>query len=137
MFPCIFWERLSFIFCPMKNNHVFGKKIPTFQIMQERSSASRALFGKTIFSEGLKKIYFHVFFKKDHLSFFVQGVRSYFRKKKISSFPIIQATSCSSAIMFGKTIFSGRPEKEILVFCAVWLLFKLKKKKKSLLCTRK
>ena len=47
-----------------------GKKIPSFQIIQERSCAGAALFGKTIFSESLKKIsYFRVFFKKDHLSF--------------------------------------------------------------------
>ena len=40
------------------------------------------LFEKTIFSEHLKKIlYFHVFFEKDHLSFSVQRVRSYFREK--------------------------------------------------------
>ena len=50
----------------------FRKKIPSFQIMQERSCAGAAPFGKTIFSEGLKKIsYFRVFFKKDHLSFSV------------------------------------------------------------------
>ena len=120
MFPCISWERPSFTFCPMKKDHVFGKKNPSFQIIQERSCAGTALFGKTIFSEGLKKIsYFHVFFKKDHLSFSVQGVRSYFREKEMSSFPIIQERSCS-AQFFGKTIFSGRPEKENLVFRAVY-----------------
>ena len=47
-----------------------GKKIPFFQIIQKRSCAGPALFGNTIFPEGLKKIsYFRVFFKKDHLSF--------------------------------------------------------------------
>ena len=67
----------------------------------------------TIFS------YFHVLFKKYHRSFSVQGVRSYFWENEISSFPIIQERSCSSAIFFGKTIFSGRPEKENMVFRAV------------------
>ena len=72
MFPCISWERRSFTFCPVKKDHVFRKKIPSFQIIQERSCAGAAPFGKTIFSEGLKKIsYFRVFFKKDHLSFSV------------------------------------------------------------------
>ena len=72
MFPCnSCWERPSFAFCPWQKDHVFGKKIPSFQIMQERC-AGAAPFGKTIFSEGLKKIsYFRVFFKKDHLSFSV------------------------------------------------------------------
>ena len=71
MFPCISWERPSFALCPGKKDHAFGKKIPSFQIIQERSCAGAAPFGKTIFSEGLKKIYFRVFFKKDHLSFSV------------------------------------------------------------------
>ena len=72
MFPCISWEGPSFIFCPGKKDHVFWKKIPSFQMIQKRSCAGAALSGKTIFSEGLKKIsYFRVFFKKDHLSFSV------------------------------------------------------------------
>ena len=98
MFPCISWERPWFTFCPRKKYHVFGEKIPSLQIIQERSCAGTALFGKTIFSESLKKIsYFRVFFQKDHLSFSVQRVRSYFREKEISSFPIIQERSYSSA----------------------------------------
>ena len=49
-----------------------GKKIPSFQIIQERSFAGAALFGKTIVSDGWKEMsYFLVFFKKDHLSFSV------------------------------------------------------------------
>ena len=56
-------------FRPGKKDHVFGKKIPSFQIVQERSCVCAAPFEKTIFSEDLKKIsYFRVFFKKDHLS---------------------------------------------------------------------
>ena len=40
-----------------------GKKIPSFQIIRQRSCAGATSFGKTIFSEGLKKIlYFRVFF---------------------------------------------------------------------------
>ena len=115
MLLCISWERPSFSFCPGLKDHVFGKKIPSFQWIQERSCAGVAPFGKHIFSEGLKKIsYFRVFFKKDHLSFSVQRVRSYFREKEISSFPIIQERSYSTAIFF-----SGRPEKENMVFRAV------------------
>ena len=70
MFPCNSWEEPSFTFCVGKRDHAFGKKIPSFQIIQERSCAGAALFGKNIFLESLKKIsYFRVFFKKDHLSF--------------------------------------------------------------------
>ena len=113
MFPCISWEGPSFTFCPMKKDHVFGKKIPSFQIVQERSCAGTALFGKTIFSGGLKKIsYFHVFFKKVRPSFSAQGVRSYFREKEISSFSIIQERSCSSAIFLERPSFQGVRKKK-------------------------
>ena len=72
MFPCISRERPSFTFCPGKKDHVFGKNISSFQIIQERSCAGATLFEKTIFSESLKKIsYFRVFLKKDRLSFSV------------------------------------------------------------------
>ena len=114
MFPCISWERPFFTFCPGKKYHVFGKKIPAFQIIQEISCAGTALFGKTIFSESLKKIsYFRVFFQKDHLSFSVQRVRSYFREKEISSFPIIQERSYSSASFLERLSFQGVWKKKI------------------------
>ena len=104
----------SFAFCPGKKDHVFEKKIPSFQIVQERSCAGAAPFGKTIFSEGLKKIsYFRVFFKKDHLSFSVQRVRSYFREKEISSFLIIQERSYSSAIFLERPSFQDVRKKNI------------------------
>ena len=109
-----------------------GKKIPSFQIIQERSCAGAAPFGKTIFSEGLKKIsYFRVFFKKDHLSFSVQRVRSYFREKEISSFPIIQERSYSTAIFLERPSFQDVRKKKIWFFlpCFItlfrfWLLSK-------------
>ena len=63
IFPCISWKRSSLSFCPRKKYYIFGEKIPSFQIIQERSYPSAALFVKTIFSEGLKKIsYFRIFF---------------------------------------------------------------------------
>ena len=41
----------------------WGKEIPSFEIIQERSCPGATLFEKTIFSESLKKIsYFRVFF---------------------------------------------------------------------------
>ena len=50
-----------FISCPGKKYHIFGKKIASFQIIQESSYAGAAPFRKAIFSEILKK-YFFVFF---------------------------------------------------------------------------
>ena len=110
-----FLRRTVFHFLPREKKIMFsGKKTPSFQIVQERSYAGAALFEKTIFSEGLKKIsYFRVFFKKDHLSFFGQGLRSYFREKEISSFPIIQERSYSSAIFLESPSFQDVWKKKI------------------------
>ena len=100
-----------------------GKKIPTFQIIQEKSCAGAAPFGKTISSEGLKKIsYFRVFFKKDHLSFSIQHVRSYFREKEISSFPIIQERSYSGAIFWKDHLFRTSGKRKYGFSCSVYFL---------------
>ena len=116
-----FLRKAVFHFLPNEKRSCFRKKNPSFQFIQERSSAGVALFGKTIFSEGLKKIsYFHVFFKKDHLLFSVRlGRKIIFSGKGNIIFPnntrkIIFQRNC-----FGKTIFSGRLEKENMVFRAV------------------
>ena len=47
MFPCISWEGPSFTSCPRKKDRVFGKNIPSFQIVQERSCAGTVSFEKT------------------------------------------------------------------------------------------
>ena len=61
-----FLRKTVFHFLPRKK-HVFGKKIASSQIIQERSCAGAVLLGKTIFTEALQKIsHFRVFFKKDH-----------------------------------------------------------------------
>ena len=64
-----FLRKASFHFLP-EEKICFREKIRSFQIIQERSCAGAALFGKTIFSLSLKKIsYFRVFFKKDTFHF--------------------------------------------------------------------
>ena len=107
-----FLGKAIFHFLPREKRSCFLEKIPSLQIIQEGPCAGASPSGKTIFSEGLKEIsYFCVFFKKDHLSFSTQRVRSYFpdNTRKI----IFQR------YFLGKTIFSGRPEKENMVFRAV------------------
>ena len=69
IFPCISWEGPPLTFCPGKKYNVFGKKIPSFEIIQERSCAGTALFGKTIFSEGLKEISYFLVFSLERSSF--------------------------------------------------------------------
>ena len=109
-----FLRKTVFHFLPREKRSCFWEKIPSFQIIQERSCAGAALFGKTIFSEGLKKIsYFRVFFKKDHLSFPASGVRLYFREKEISFFPIIQERSYSSPIFLERPSFQDVWKKKI------------------------
>ena len=50
-------------------------------------------------------LFIHLFFEKDHLSFCVQRMRSYFREKEKSSFLIIQKRSYSSAVFLEKPSF--------------------------------
>ena len=55
--------QISMYFLRKGKNMFSGKKIPSLQMIQERSCAGGALLGKTIFSEESKKIsYFHLFF---------------------------------------------------------------------------
>ena len=56
---------------------------------------------------------FFFFFEKDHLSFSVYRVRSYFREKEISSFPIIQERSYSRAIFLETPPFEDVWKKKI------------------------
>ena len=91
-------------------------------------------FGKTIFSEHLKKISyfhvfniqktscFHVFFEKDHISFFAQRIRSHFLEEEISSFLMIQETSYSRAIYLERLFFLYIWKKN-MVFRAVQVLW--------------
>ena len=135
MFPCISWGKSSLSlslalshslshFPSGKKYHVFGKKIPPFQIVQKRSYPSSILFEKIIFSGHLKKIsYFRVFFFLERLSFiFLLGVRSYFRLKEISSFPIMQERSYSSAIFLERPCFQDVCKKKYTVENAVYTL---------------
>ena len=106
IFPCLSWERSSLTSSPRKKYRVFGKKIPFFQIIQERSSPGVAPFEKTIFSKSLKKIsYFRVFFWERSSLIFRLGCKIIFLGKKKWSFPIIQERSYSSAIFLERPSF--------------------------------
>ena len=79
-------------------------------------------FEKTIFSEHLKKIsYFHVFFWERSSFIFRLRVKIIFSGKRNISFPDNTRKIISLSDLFGKTIFSGRLEKEAMVFHAVYL----------------
>ena len=96
----------SLVLGPGKKHHIFGKKIPPFQRVQERSSLNAMLFETTIFSDYLRKIsYFRVFFLERSSFIFRLGVRSYFREKELLPFPIIQEREYSRAIFLERTSF--------------------------------
>ena len=114
IFPCISWERSSLASWPRKKYRFFGKKIPSFKIIQERSCPGAARFEKTFFSEDLKKIsYFLVFFWKGSSFIFRLRLRSYFRERETWSFPIIQERSYSNAIFLEKPSFQDVWKKKL------------------------
>ena len=120
IFPCISWGRPPLTFCPRKKYYVFGKKIPSFQIMQERSCTGAALFGKAIFSEGLKKIlYFRVMFWERSSFIFRLGHKIIISGKRNIIFRDNTRKIILLRHFFGKSIFSGRLEKENIIFRAV------------------
>ena len=64
--------KIIFHFPPKEKISCFLEKNTIYPDIHERSYSSATFFGKTTFLGHLKKIsYFHVFFEKDHLSFFV------------------------------------------------------------------
>ena len=88
IFPYIFLRKITFHFPPKEKISCFWGKDTIFPDNTRKIIFQGNFFKKTIFSEHLKIIlYFHVFFEKDHLSFSVQGLRSFFREKKKIIFP--------------------------------------------------
>ena len=103
----------------------FREKIPSFQIIQERSCTGTTLFGKTIFSESLKKIsYFRVFFWERSSFIFSLRYKIIFLEKRNIIFLNNTRKIIFQRNFFGKTIFSVRLEKENMVFRAVSVLIK-------------
>ena len=106
-----------------KNTMFSGKKIPPFQVVQERSCPGAILFEKTIFSEHI--IFPCIFFfEKDHLSFSVWG-KIIFSGKRNIILPDNTRKIKFQHDFFGKAIFSGRLEKEDMVM--IELFPKMKK----------
>ena len=121
-----FLRKIIFHFPSKKKYYVFSEKeLPSFQILQKRSYFQWDYFGKTIFSEHLKKAYSHVFY------FFFFGERSsflfrltnniIFLGKRNIIFPEKTRNIPFQCHFFGKIIFSEHLEKEIMFFCAVYI----------------
>ena len=103
-----------------KNIMFSGKKLPSFQIIQEGSCAGVALFEKIIFSESLKKISCFCVFLWGRSSFICRlRCKIIFSRKSNIIFLDNIRKIMFQRNLFGKTIFSGRLEKENMVFCVV------------------
>ena len=116
IFPCIFLKKIIFHFLPRKNIFL-RKRNPSFTMVQERSH-SGAIFLKRLSFQNIWKKY-HIsmcFFEKDHLSFSVLRIRSYFRGKEISSFLMMQEISCSGAIFLKRSSFQNIWKKKMWFF---------------------
>ena len=115
-----FLGRAVFRSLPGEKRSCFREKIPAFQIIQERPCAGVAPFGKAIFSEGLKKISYFREFLKERSSFIFRLTRKIiFSGKRSIIFPDNTRKIIFQHNLFGKTFFSGRLEKENMVFRVV------------------
>ena len=117
-----FLIKIIFFHFPPKEkiSYFLEKRNTIFPDITKKITPRHEFLGKTIFSEHSKKIsYFQVFFfffEKDHLSFRVRRIRSYFREKEISSFLIIQKRSYSSAIFLERPSFQNIWKKKTWYF---------------------
>ena len=103
----------SLVLGPGKKHHIFEKKIPPFQRVQERSSLNAMLFETTIFSDYLRKIsYFRVFFFRKIIFQFPSGCKIILSGKRNVTFPDNTRKRIFQGDFFGKNIFSGRLEKK-------------------------
>ena len=108
-----------------RKKYVFGEKIPSFQIIQERSCPSVALFEKTIFSEGLMKVsYFRSFFLEISSFIFRLMCKIIFSGKRNMIFPDNRRKIIFKRNFFAKTIIPGPLGKENMVFHAVFVYVK-------------
>ena len=97
-----------------------GKKKPSFQMIQEKSCARADPFGKTIFSESLKKIsYFRAFFSERSPFIFRLRYKIIFSVQRNIIFSNNARKVIFQRYFLGKTIFSRRLEKGNMVFRAV------------------
>ena len=105
-------------FLPKERISCFREKIPSFQIIQERSCPGPALFEKTIFPESLKKIsYFQVFFWERSSFIFRLRCKIIFSGKR-------NITMVFRAVLLTPTEFDSRKYLYLfnvfLIFLFVW-----------------
>ena len=128
---------------PSKEKNVIfsGKKVPSFQIIQERSYSSAISFGKTIFLGDLKKISnLHVFFWEKSSFIFRIKIKIIFPGKRNIIFPN-NATEkiIFQCYFFRKTIFSEHLKKVsyLHVFCLRKIIFHFPSKNKMMLSRKR
>ena len=113
-----FLRKIIFHFLP---NILFsGKKIPSFQIIEERSYSITIFLKRPSFQNIWRKYHISMYFFREILSFiFRLKNKIIFSGKRNIVFPDNTRKILFQCDFFGKTIFSGRLEKENMVFGAV------------------
>ena len=116
-----FLERVVSYFPSKEKISCFWEKIPSFQIIQERSCPGASPFRKDYlfrtFEEKIIFSFFLFFFEKDHVLFSVQGVRSYFREKRNSIFPDNTRKIIFQCDLFGSLQDAGKKKIWFSVQC--------------------
>ena len=117
-----FLRKIIFHFRSRKN--IFSRKRnATFLDGRRKIIFQRDFFGKTIFSEHLKKIsYFHIFFWERSSFIFRLKNKIIFLGKRNIIFPDDTRNIIFQCNFFGKTIFSEHLGKENMVFRAVFVV---------------
>ena len=112
-----FLKKIIFRF-PFRKNIIFPrKKNVVFPDNTRKIILRRGVFGRATFRKVWRGIIFpSIFYQKDHLWFSIQGTRSYFRGKEISSFLMIQEISYSSVILLERPSFQKIWKKKIWFF---------------------
>ena len=123
IFPYIFWERLSLTFCSRKNIMFSGKNTifpdNTRKIMSRRGPFCKDL----LFRKFEENVIFPCIFFWEISSFIVRlRCQIIFLGKRNMVFPDNTRKIIFQRNFFGKIIFSGRLEKENMVFRAVFAM---------------
>ena len=119
IFSCISWERSSLAFCPRKKYRAFGKKNTILPDNTRKIMSRRGPFWKDLlFGRPEENIIFPCIFLKRIIFHFPSKVKIIFSWKRNMIFPNNTRKIIFQRNFFGKTIFSGRLEKETMVFRA-------------------
>ena len=113
IFPCIFWERSSFIFCTQKNISYFREKeMPSFLMIEEWSYSSTIFLERPSFQNIWRIYHISLYFLSKIIFYFSPIEQDYILGERNIIFPDYTRKIIFQFTFFGKTIFSEHLEKE-------------------------